>query len=209
VISDNHNIITGSHQLACFISFQVRSISFFTFQYPVFVTRISHIFNVPVITIIVVVTHCFASLFDSKITQTDFLLGLYFRLRSLAFIEIVSNKSSIHSQVCDETNTIGTSPPRSSGTNHCSLIWDFIISKFNPALSIFVIATIILTQDCFAWLIASMVCGLIQSSAAITMIAILVNLAHLALIALNNSCHGVSTNVIFSQLCKILLAHID
>jgi hypothetical protein len=67
-------------------------------------------------------------------------------------------------------------------------------------LSIFVIATIILTPASFAWLIASIVCAFTHSSAATTITAISVIFAPLALIEVNNSCPGVSIKVIFLPL---------
>ena len=69
---------------------------------------------------------------------------------------------------------------------------------FAPGLSILLIATIIGTLAALQWFIASLVCGIIPSSAATTNITISVTWAPLALIAVNASCPGVSKNVIFS-----------
>jgi hypothetical protein len=84
-----------------------------------------------------------------------------------------------------------------------------IVSRFFPGLSIFVIAIIIGTPDSLACQIDSMVCGITLSSAATTIIAILVNLAHLALKLVNNSCPGVSIKHIFLPSYSTTDAQID
>ena len=65
------------------------------------------------------------------------------------------------------------------------------------SLSILLIATMISIPAAFAWLIASIVCGITPSSAATTKIAISVDWAPLIRIDVNASCPGVSKNVIF------------
>ena len=65
------------------------------------------------------------------------------------------------------------------------------------------------TQADFAWFIDSIVWGITLSSAAITITAIFVSFAHLALKLVNSSCHGVSIKAIFFQLCSTTEAHID
>jgi len=111
-----------------------------------------------------------------------------------------SRSSGIHCHVLEDIPTTGVSPHRSSGVNPCLAISDFICSKLFQGLSILVTAIIIGTQADFAWLIDSTVCGITLSSAAITITAIFVSFAHLALKLVNNSCHGVSIKAIFFQL---------
>ena len=93
-----------------------------------------------------------------------------------------------------------TSPPHSSGkrpcSDNCCLTW----SGLAPGLSILLIATIIGTSADFAWLIASIVCGITPSSAATTRTAISVDLAPRRRIAVNASWPGVSRNVILLSL---------
>ena len=84
-----------------------------------------------------------------------------------------------------------------------------IFSRFFPGLSILVIAMIMGTPDSFACQIDSIVWGITLSSAATTIIAILVSLAHLALRLVNNSCHGVSIKHIFLLLYSTTEAQID
>ena len=66
-------------------------------------------------------------------------------------------------------------------------------------MSILLIAKIIGTPPAWAWLIASLVWGIILSSAAITTITISVIWAPLALIAVKASWPGVSRKVIFFE----------
>ena len=100
------------------------------------------------------------------------------------------------------------SPPHSSGTSSCSIRLCF--TRFTSAfsLSILLIATIISTPAAFAWLIASIVCGIIPSSAATTSIATSVTCAPLARIVVNASWPGVSRNVMSRSLSLTLYAPI-
>ena len=84
-----------------------------------------------------------------------------------------------------------------------------IVSRFFPGLSILVMAIIIGTPDSLACPIDSIVCGITLSSAATTIIAILVSLAHLALKLVKSSCHGVSIKQIFLPLYSTTDAQID
>jgi hypothetical protein len=113
---------------------------------------------------------------------------------------INSNRLSIHSHDFAETHTIGTSPPQSSDNTQCCDNHDLTLSILTPGLSILVIATIICIPASRAWFILSIVCGFTHSSAATTRIAISVDFAHLALIIVKASCHGVSKKVIFLEL---------
>jgi hypothetical protein len=150
----------------------------------------------------------FISKCDSNTVQTAFLSGFAFNSNISEASKISSKSSSTHSQVFAETQTIETSHHQSSEITQCCDNPDFTLSRFAPGLSILVIATIICIQASRAWLILSIVCGLTHSSAATTKIAISVDLAHLALIIVKASCHGVSKNVIFLPLYSTWYAQI-
>ena len=74
--------------------------------------------NVQVRTIILAITHCLASLYESKTTQTAERFGLYFNSSISACNKMFSNNLSIHSHVLDETPITGTSHHHSSGVSH-------------------------------------------------------------------------------------------
>jgi hypothetical protein len=74
--------------------------------------------NVHVRTIILAITHCLASLYESRTTQTAERLGLYFSSSISACNKIFSSNLSIHSPVLDETQITGTSHHHSSGVSH-------------------------------------------------------------------------------------------
>ena len=152
--------------------------------------------SVPVMTMTVETTPCFGSLLASRITPTADLFGLYLSSRISAWRRICSNNWGIPWPVLDEMPMTGTSPHRSSAVSQCFAISVLIWSILLPGLSILVIAMMIGTPAAFAWPIDSTVCGITLSSAAITMTAILVSLAHLALRLVKSSCQGVSMKVI-------------
>jgi hypothetical protein len=140
---------------------------------------------------------CLADLRASSTTHTAFLSGLYVSSSTSACSVMCSNRSSIPIPLIQDISTTGTSPPHSSGTSQYVPIFAFISScLFAPGLSIFEIATIIGTHDSLAWLMDSTVCGMIQSSAATITTTMSVSFAPLDLIVVNNSCPGVSINVI-------------
>ena len=100
-----------------------------------------------------------------------------------------------------DTSTNNVSPLKLSATNSCLIKSFFILSIFLLGKSHLLIATIIGTFAVFACCIASTVCGLTPSSAAITSTTMSVILDPLALISVNAACPGVSINVInFSSL---------
>ena len=70
-----------------------------------------------------------------------------------------------------------------------------ILSGLAPSLSILLTATTIGTSAAWAWLSASMVCGITPSSAATTRIAMSVTFAPRARMAVNASWPGVSMKV--------------
>ena len=168
----------------------------------------SHFLRVQVLTRTVAKGHNFASRCDSTIVAIADLSGLAFNSCISETRRIISINVSIQSQVCAETGTTTVVHPQSSGWSHCSANCHFTRSTFAPGLSILFIATIIGTPASFAWLILSIVCGFIHSSAAITIIAMSVNFAHLALIILKASCQGVSKKVIFFQFLSTWYAQI-
>ena len=97
-----------------------------------------------------------------------------------------------------DTSSDITSPPQDSTNNPWSANSCLTLSGLAPGLSILLIATTIGTPAALQWSIASLVCGIIPSSAATTNITISVTCAPLALIAVKASCPGVSKNVISS-----------
>ena len=109
---------------------------------------------------------------------------------------IISRSVSIPSFLTADTGTQIVCPPQSSATRPYSTSSCFTLSGFAPGLSILFIATIISTPAAFAWLIASIVCGITPSSAATTRTAISVTCAPLIRIAVKASCPGVSRKVI-------------
>jgi len=170
---------------------------------------VSQILSVPVITIIVETTHCFGSLCASTITHTADLLGLYLRSSISVWRRTASRSSGIPCHVFDEIPIIGVSPHQSSGISPYFARSCLIFSRFFPGLSILVMAIIIGTPDSFACQIDSIVCGITLSSAATTIIAILVSLAHLALRLVKSSCPGVSIKHIFLPSYSTTDAQID
>ena len=107
----------------------------------------------------------------------------------------VSNKSSIPSPVVAEISTTGISPPKSSDTTSYFVRSAFTSVGFASGKSHLFIATTIGTSAAFVWLIASIVWGIIPSSAATTRITISVTSAPLALIWVKASWPGVSIKV--------------
>ena len=67
-----------------------------------------------------------------------------------------------------DTSTKIVSPPYSSGTRPYSVNWPRTLVGSDPSLSILLTATTIGTPAAWAWLRASIVCGLTPSSAATT-----------------------------------------
>ena len=125
------------------------------------------------------------------------LSGFAFNSSISATKSIISSNVSIPVFCLAETGTAITSPPQSSTSKPCSDNSCLTLSGFADGLSILFIATIKGTPAALAWFIASIVWGIIPSSAATTRIAISVTWAPLALIAVKASCPGVSKNTIF------------
>ena len=95
-----------------------------------------------------------------------------------------------------DTSTNMLVPPHSSGmTPYSTSSWR-TRSGFAPGLSILLTATTMGTSAAFAWLMASMVCGMTPSSAATTSTMTSVTWAPRARMAVNASWPGVSMNVI-------------
>ena len=85
------------------------------------------------------------------------------------------------------TSTNIVSPPYSSATRPYSVSWPRTFAGSAPSLSILLTATTIGTSAAWAWLSASMVCGLTPSSAATTSTAMSVTWAPRARMAVNAS----------------------
>ena len=86
-----------------------------------------------------------------------------------------------------DTLTNIVSPPYSSATRLYSVSCWRIFSGFAPSLSTLLTATTIGTPAAWAWLRASMVCGMTPSSAATTRITMSVTWAPRARMAVNAS----------------------
>ncbi len=86
-----------------------------------------------------------------------------------------------------ETSTNIVSPPYSSAMRLYSVSCWRILAGLASGLSILLTATTIGTLAAWAWLSASMVCGITPSSAATTRIAMSVTLAPRARMAVNAS----------------------
>src|SRR5690606_14187422 len=116
-----------------------------------------------------------------------FLLGLAFSSRISASKRTFSNRSSTPCPVLAEISWDWYFPPQSSTSKFILANCSLILSGFALGLSTLLIAKIMGTLATWAWLMASFVCGMILSSAAITMMATSVILAPLALMAVNAS----------------------
>ena len=125
------------------------------------------------------------SSFASITTPFAFLFGLALRSLSSASRLTFSKSVSIPAPVFAEIGQTIVSPPHSSGSKPFSVKPVFTLSRLASGLSILLTATIIGTSAAFAWLIASIVCGIIPSSAATTKIAISVACAPRARIDVN------------------------
>ncbi len=106
--------------------------------------------------------------------------------------------SSSSSPVCCFADTCANCvvPPQSSGCSPSDVSSVLTRSMFASAMSILLIATTIGTPALRAWLIASTVCGMTESSAATTRITMSVISAPRARMAVNAAWPGVSRNVI-------------
>ena len=101
---------------------------------------------------------------------TACLSGLAFNSWTSATKPIISNKSSIPSPLNAESGTKLFHRPNLQGIKPYSVNSCITRSGFAVGLSILFTATIVGTLASFAWLIASIVCGITPSSAATTKI---------------------------------------
>ena len=99
----------------------------------------------------------------------------------------ISRSSSIPSPRFAEIGHTIVLPPHSSGTSSYSVSCCLILSGFAPSTSILLTATTIGTSAAFAWFIASIVCGMMPSSAATTRITTSVTCAPRARMDVNAS----------------------
>ena len=119
---------------------------------------------------------------DSIMIPIPTAVGLPFISFISATSRTISRRSSSFILFFADISTTIVSPPQSSGTRSCSVRLCFILFGSALGRSILLIASIIGTPASLAWSIASMVWGIIPSSAATTIIAISVTFAPLALI---------------------------
>ena len=87
---------------------------------------------------------------DSTTVAIALRFGFAFGSRMSLTKNIVSSRSSIHSQFFADTGTTGVSHHQSSGANHISANSHFTLSGFDSFLSILFIATMIETQASLA-----------------------------------------------------------
>ena len=106
-----------------------------------------------------------------------------------------SSRLSMPSPVFAEIGQTMVSPPHSSLTRSYSVSCCFTRSGFAPGISILLTATTMGMFAAFAWLIDSIVCGMMPSFAATTRMAISVTDAPLARIEVKASWPGVSRKV--------------
>src|SRR5690606_13654496 len=112
-----------------------------------------------------------------------FLFGLALSSRISASSNTFSKRSSTPRPVLAEISWDWYLPPQSSTNKFMLASCSLIFSGLALGLSTLLIAKIMGTPATCAWLIASLVWGMMLSSAAITMIATSVILAPLALMA--------------------------
>ena len=195
--SDKPSISTAVDGPACLTLFPLAFIIALTLPEATPATIGSPTFKVPPWTNTVATGPLALSSWASITVPTALLLGLALNSSISATNRTISNNVSIFSFFLAETSTDITDPPQSS-TNKPSSANSFLtLSGLAPGLSILFIATISGTPAALAWFIASIVWGIIPSSAATTSIAISVTCAPLALIDVKASCPGVSKNTIF------------
>ncbi len=121
--------------------------------------------------------------------------GLAFSSLRSATSRMVSSSSLRPVFFTAETFTHGVSPPHSSGTSSYFVSCSITRCGFAPGLSILLMATMMETLAAFAWWMASMVWGMMPSSAATTSTAMSVTCAPLARMVVKASWPGVSRNV--------------
>jgi hypothetical protein len=105
-----------------------------------------------------------------------------------------------------DTSTKIVSPPYSSATRWYSVSCWRILEGLAPSTSTLLTATTIGTPAAWAWLSASIVCGMTPSSAATTSTAMSVTIAPRARMAVNASWPGVSMKVIARSLPSVRCA---
>ena len=135
-------------------------------------TIVSPIFKVPLCTNIDAIGPFALSSLASITAPFACLLGFAFNSFISATNKTISSKFSMFKCFFAEIGTKIVSPPHSSGTSSYSINCCLILSILAPGKSILFTATIIGISATFAWLIASIVCGITPSSAATTSIAI-------------------------------------
>ena len=126
-------------------------------------------------------------------------LGLAFSSMTSASRTIRSSRSLMPWPVRAETGMQAVSPPHSSAIRPYLVRSSMTRSGLAVGLSILLMATITLTSAALAWLMDSMVWGMMPSSAATTSTAISVMLAPRARIEVNASWPGVSRKVMRSS----------
>ena len=158
---------------------------------------ISPILSVPVRTMVVAIGPREGSSSDSMMVPSARRSGSALSSDTSATRRMCSSRSFSPAPVLADTGTAMTSPPHSSIMTSRSDSCCLARSGLASGRSILLIATIMGTPAALAWSIASSVWGITPSSAATTKRAMSVALAPRARMAVNASCPGVSTKVIF------------
>ena len=122
-------------------------------------------------------------------------LGLAFSSRISAVRTTISSRLSMPRPVLAEMGQQMVSPPHSSGTRPYSVSCCLTRSGLASGLSILLMATITGISAALAWLMDSMVWGMMPSSAATTRMAMSVIMAPRARMAVKASWPGVSRKV--------------
>ena len=185
--SESPVISTGTEGPAELMRLPLSSVIALTRPTAVPAITVSPFFRVPFWTSIVATAPLPLSSFASITTPFAGFEGLALSSMTSAVNVIISSSLSMPSPRTAETGTHMVSPPHSSGRRSYFVSSCLTLSGSAPGLSILFIATIIDTPAALAWLIASIVCGMIPSSAATTRTAISVMFAPLARIAVKAS----------------------
>ncbi len=167
-------------------------------------TKMSPVLRVPFWTRIVATEPLPCTIFASITDPWASRLGLALRSRISDCKKIASSSLSRFIFFLAETSTHKTSPPMSSMITSWRSRSCLALFTSASGRSILLIAMIIGTSAALAWLMASIVWGIIESFAAITITTISVTFAPRERISVNAAWPGVSRNVILLSLASVI-----
>ncbi len=188
-------ISTGTEGPACLMVFPLSSVMTRTWPTAVPAMMVSPWFRVPFCTSRVAMGPRFLSRRASMTVPLAARLGLALSSCISAVRITVSSSSSMPMPVLAEMRHTSVSPPHSAGTRSCSVSWVRMRSGLAPGLSILLTATTMGMLAALAWLMASMVWGMMPSSAATTRMAMSVHIAPRARMEVKAAWPGVSRKV--------------